>query len=256
MRRVKFLVKGKHPLLYLVRDSLILSGYHLVEDDADFCLFGGREEPKSLPYIPVLFLSSSRVYSSLVQESISEDSPLIIPSSLEIRAWEQAMYIKHEAAILSKVKHAMILRPFNIYGPSIKQGVVHKFIEQANQGQALGILGSGYETRAFLHEEDFLNCIKKAVKRLLKQGTGIFNVGSNEEITINRLADSVIQLSEKGLEVNKEYPRHHLDSHKVADTTRMRAFVRWQPKVTIRKGIWRLFQHDDQATYHVDEATR
>ena len=185
---------------------------------------------------------------------MSENTPLLVPSSIDLRAWEQASYIKHEASMLRKAPHTMIIRPFNVYGPSITWGVVHTFLERAEHDKPIPVLGSGYEVRAFLHEEDFLNCIKKAVKRLIKHGTGIFNVGSTEEITINRLADSVLQLTGKDLPVVREYPRYRIDNWKLANTTRVRAFVRWQPTVTIRKGIWRLVQHGNETTNHMDQS--
>ena len=98
--------------------------------------------------------------------------------------------------------------------------------------------------------------MKKAVKRLLKSGTGIFNVASTEEITITRLADSVTQLVcglGKELPIEKISPGYRIDLNKVANTTRVRAFIRWQPTLTVRKGIWRLVQNEE-AAYNLDEA--
>jgi len=252
MRHIRFVVQGKHPLLYLVRDSLILSGYHLVDwnEDPEFCVWGGLVEPTKALEIPVLHLSSSCVYTALdtVLESrpkglMSEDWPLLIPSSLDLRAWMQASYIKSEAAMLCNARHVMVLRPFNVYGPNINHGIVHNLLDQAAHDETLTVLGSGYEVRSFLHEEDFLTCVKKSIKRLLKLRAGIFNVGNNEEITLKNLAESIVQLTGKDLPIEIMYARQRIDSWKLADTTRIRAFVRWQPKTTIRRGIWRLL-HD------------
>lgn len=254
MRHTRFMVAGKHSLLYLVRDCLIRAGYHLVEEDDDpaFCVWGGYVAPTQDFEIPVLLLSSSAVYSCV--EDPSEDSPLIVPSTMELRSCRQSRYIFNETEMLLRAfKNLMILRPFNVYGPNIHEGPVYNFLNWANKGEAIAMYGSGYEVRAFLYEEDFLDCIKKVVKRLLKSGAGTFNVGSNEEINITRLADSVMQLTEKDLSIEKTNPGYRIDDRKIANTTRIRAFVRWQPKVTIRKGIWRLV-HDKEESYQLGKA--
>ena len=243
MKRIKFAMCGVHPLLYLVRNSLIHDGYQLTDpdDEHDFIVHGGESNPDSHD-VPVLFLSSSCVYSS-IDEPISEDAPLIVPSTLDLRACEQSRYMHHESLMFQRAKQVMVLRPFNIYGPSITQGVVYNFLRRAKAEEPLVIFGTGYEVRAFLHEEDFLECVKKAVKRLLKSGTGIFNVASTEETTITRLADSVVQLTcglGKPLPIERISPGYRVDLNKVANTTRVRAFIRWQPTLTVRKGIWRL----------------
>lgn len=247
MRHTRFMVGGVNAHLRLVRDCLIHAGYHLVEadDDPAFCVWGGYTAPTQDFEIPVLLLSSSAVYACV--EEPSEDSPLIVPSTMELRACRQSRYIFNETEMLLRTKRLMILRPFNLYGPNIYSGPVCNFLRSANRGDALPVLGSGYEVRAFLHEEDFLDCIKKVIKRLLKNGTGTFNVGSNEEVSITRLADSVMQLTGKDLPIEKVNPGYRVDDRKVANTTRIRAFVRWQPKVTIRKGIWRLINDKEES---------
>ena len=246
---------GRHELLLLVRNQLILAGYELVEfnDSPDFCIYGGREEPVSPIVVPVLFLSSSKVYSAfdtklntLPKALFNENSPLVVPSTMEVNTLEQATFIKNETSILRLAAQVMILRPFNVYGPTC-DSVVAQFLEQAAANEPLDVHGNGYQVRAFLHENDFIDCVKKAVKRLLKRGQGIFNVGSTEEITINRLADSVLQLADKDLEVIRTYPPYHVDAWKLADTTRIKAFVRWQPKITIRQGIWRALQNAEHS---------
>ena len=255
MRHTRFVVAGRHPLLYLVRNCLIHAGYHLVEwgDDPAFCVWGGYKAPEHDFDIPVLHISSSNIYSCV--EEPAEDSPLIVPSTMEPMAANQCRYILGETEMLLRAKRTMILRPFNVYGPNIKRGPVFNFLQAARRGETLNMFGSGYEVRAFLYEEDFLDCIKKVVKRLLKNGTGIFNVGSNEEISITRVADSVMQLTGKELPVFKSNPGYRIDDRKIANTTRIRAFVRWQPKITIRKGIWRLVHDNNEESYQLGEAT-
>jgi nucleoside-diphosphate-sugar epimerase len=142
---------------------------------------------------------------------------------------------------------AVILRAFNVYGPDIKTGVIPSFIKAAKAGKPLEVHGSGYQTRAFLHQDDFLRCTEVMVRKLLNGHKGIYNVGHDQETTILRLADTVWQLYSKTSDsapVTNVQPGRYYAQYKVADTTRVKAAANWKPTISYRQGIWRLLEEE------------
>lgn len=94
-------------------------------------------------------------------------------------------------------KKAIIFRPHNVYGPEMGwEHVIPQFIlrmkKLSESSQSLikfPIQGSGNETRTFVFIKDFVD----GFKTLLKNGKHmeIYNIGSEEEITIKKVAIEV-----------------------------------------------------------------
>ena len=136
----------------------------------------------------------------------------------------------------------MSLRIFDVYGPDLKTGTVHSFLTQARDEHQITLHGKGYQTRTFLHQDDFLTAFDGMLKAYLEGATGIYNVGSPEEISLKRLADSCWQLTHKNSDtkIKHEPAPKDLRWWVLPDITRMRAVANWSPRVSLRNGLWRM----------------
>ena len=88
-----------------------------------------------------------------------------------------------------------IVRLFNTYGPKMKINdgrVVTNFISQAIKGEDITIYGNGNQTRSFCFIDDTVLGIIKAME---SDSSEVFNIGNPNEITILRLAEKVISLT-------------------------------------------------------------
>lgn len=87
---------------------------------------------------------------------------------------------------------AVILRPTNIYGIGNNKGVVDLFVKFKKEGKKLQIHGDGSQTRDFIHIDDVVEAIVKAVeiKKLPKKPLYV-EVGTGKETTILELAKMV-----------------------------------------------------------------
>lgn len=267
MRRTKFTIIGTHPLLHLVRNRLILSGYELVQDfeELDFCIVGcdlGDKDPTTqlvqilsniafLHDVPTILLSTGDVYSDRTDTLlVSEDKPMtetrvsVIPYSLD-PIYTRALFALFVENLFFSKYDLCVLRIFDVYGPSINEGVVHNLIQSAYNKEALKIPSPGYQTNCYLYEEDFLTCIDKLIIKFLKGARGIYNIGSNEEISMKRLAESVGHMFYKDnnsavIELYNVNTRNIW--WKKPDITRICALTKWSPSTTIRKGLWETIQ--------------
>jgi len=256
--RIKFTVAGAHPQLYMLRDHLIKRGFALVspDEDVDFVLQGGLtgapetwrlDCPSS--EIPVLLLSSDWVYSDRdlalgVRDKVPmrEDDPILLPSSAEPTIASTLQYLQAENYFLRYTK-TMVLRIFNIYGPDIKEGLIVDYLDCVCNVTPLPIYAPGYQTRTYLHQTDFLTIFDRMVQRFLEGTTGIFNVGSEEETSIKRLADSVWQLAygpSTPVQVEKVRAPRSYRWWVLPDLTRTKAVTKWKAKVTLRTGLWEM----------------
>ena len=94
----------------------------------------------------------------------------------------------------------MIVRLFNVIGPrqSGSYGmVVPRFIKQALTNEPLEVYGDGDQTRCFGYVGSVVNALIELMGNKEKSYGQIFNVGSDEKISIKELAQKIIQLVPK-----------------------------------------------------------
>ncbi len=230
-----------------------MKGFALVgtDENPDFVMVGGLTGPikDDLRNTPVLLLSGNCMYSDRDYEfgvrdkkPMSEDDPIFLPSTLEPAVVSTLNYLTAETQLLQR-KHTMVLRIFNVYGPDINHGLIYDSIKHMEEGYAIPVYQPGYHTRTFLHQTDFLEVFEQMVQRFLDGSTGIFNIGSDEEISTKRLADSIWQLR-KGVDVPVDVEmRRAPRSYRwwvLPDLTRTKALARWKPRVSLRTGLWEM----------------
>ena len=267
MKRTKFTIAGTHPLLFEVRRHLIVDKLmELVEpgDSPDFAVIGAaKADPhpgdtvKLLgdlaevdPGTPVILLSSSDVYSDRddmneVSENkpMSEDRATVLSSPLDDRTPRALFSLLAETTVLASFRHVLVLRTFAVYGPGqdCPDALIRDYLLQAKLGGPAQLEAPGYQTRTFLHLDDFLVALDRLVPKFLKGARGIYNIGSCEEISLRRLADSIWQLTRPGegaTPVELVQPRGRQVWWVAPDTARIQVLLGWKPTITLRKGLW------------------
>ncbi len=161
----------------------------------------------------VFFSSSSEVYGEPVEVPQREHT-----TPLNSRLPYAIVKNVGEAYLRSySQEHALdytIFRFFNTYGPCQSEDfVITKFLFQALAGRPLTIYGDGSQTRTFCYIEDNV----EATVNAYDQGRYIndtVNVGSDEELSIRELAETVLQVT------NSSSNLQHLPPLKEGDMTR------------------------------------
>jgi UDP-glucose 4-epimerase len=146
-----------------------------------------------------LIASTSEVYGKGVKIPFSEDDDILLGPSSRSRWCYAASKLLDEFLGLAAYREyelpVTIVRFFNTVGPgqSGRYGmVVPRFVRQALRNEDITVYGDGEQSRCFCHVRDTVN----AVQALLDQGDRtageIYNIGSNHEVTINQLAETII----------------------------------------------------------------
>lgn len=132
---------------------------------------------------------------------------------------------------------ASIARIFNTYGPnmSYKDGrVVTNFIYQALNDKDITIYGDGSQTRSFSFIDDTLDGIVKIINHKENE---VFNIGNDTEISIQQLADKIIELTNSNSKIlNKELPEDDPKQRK-PDLTKAREILDYNPIVSLEQGL-------------------
>ena len=129
----------------------------------------------------------------------------------------------------------VILRFFNIFGigqtPEYA-GVITKFIEMILSNKPLEIFGDGMQTRDFVSINDVVESIYDAIKNG-KNGT--YNIASGKAITINELAEFMISLSKKDLEIHHISEKHGDIRYSEADISLAKSKIGYVPKLGLNE---------------------
>jgi UDP-glucose 4-epimerase len=151
---------------------------------------------------PVVVASTSEVYGKSTALPYREDNDLVIGPSTTGRWSYACSKALDEFLALAHFKErrlpVVVPRLFNTVGPrqTGRYGmVVPNFVSQALCGEPLTVFGDGSQTRCFCHVQDTV----RALIDLALLGDGaygeIFNIGTEDEISVLSLAERVVELT-------------------------------------------------------------
>jgi UDP-N-acetylglucosamine/UDP-N-acetyl-alpha-D-glucosaminouronate 4-epimerase len=134
------------------------------------------------------------------------------------------------------------LRYFNVFGPrqdpsSQYSGVISRFIAALLSGAQPVIFGDGEQSRDFTYIANVVEANLKAAETTKGIGA-VINVANGARITLNELLKEVQQLTGKtDVSVDYQPPRAGDVLHSLADITRARELLGFEPQVGLREGL-------------------
>lgn len=88
---------------------------------------------------------------------------------------------------------SIIFRFANVIGPNQTHGVAYDFIHKLrSDSQELNILGNGLQSKSYIHVEDIITAIMKAIE-CSNDIVNVYNLGTGDYITVKEIADLVIE---------------------------------------------------------------
>ena len=149
----------------------------------------------------VLVASTSEIYGKNTSDALHEEDDRILGSPLKTRwSYSEAKAIEEVLAYAywrEKGLPTVIARLFNTVGPrqvGFYGMVIPRLVEQALQGVPLTVFGDGQQKRCFCHVADTVRGLSSLFNSESAQG-GVFNIGSTHEISIQHLAESILELT-------------------------------------------------------------
>ncbi len=194
-----------------------------------------------------LFSSSACVYPESLQTRTDvaplRESDAYPAAPQDAYGWEKLIseraleYFSDEYGIETR-----IVRFHNIYGPlgtyeggreKVPAALCRK-VAMAREGGSIEIWGDGLQTRSFCHIDD---CVEGLQRVMRSDHAGPINLGSDQMITINALADMIIGISGK-----RDIALRHVDGPqgvrgRNSDNTLLRDVLGWEPSTLIEDGL-------------------
>jgi UDP-glucose 4-epimerase len=190
----------------------------------------------------VVVASTSEVYGKSIDVPFREDSDLVLgPTPKHRWAYACSKAIDEFLALAywkERKLPVIIVRFFNTVGPrqTGQYGmVIPNFVRQALAGEPITVFGDGTQQRAFTHVTDVVGALLKLVVEPKAIGQ-VINIGNKHEITIQKLAERVRELSGsnsviKLVPYDEAYESGFEDMpRRVPDLTRIKGLIGYEPK--------------------------
>jgi UDP-glucose 4-epimerase len=193
----------------------------------------------------LVYASSSSVYGA--NETLPKRESMIpeplSPYAVSKLAGEQYCLVYHRLHGLETVA----LRYFNVFGPrqdpiSPYSGVVSCFLSALASGRAPVIHGDGEQSRDFTYVDNVVDANWAAAHRSGVAGR-VYNIGCSTRTSINQLWEVVAREAGSSLTPVHEPTRPGDVRHSLADISRARAELDFQPRVSLAEGLRRTLEY-------------
>jgi UDP-glucose 4-epimerase len=141
------------------------------------------------------------------------------------------------------------VRIFNAYGPResldpdsshVIPSLCRKVIEEPDGG-SIELFGDGTQERGFMYVTDLVEGMLRAMEH--KTDGEPINLGNGEEVvTINELAETIIEISGKDISIEHDLSKPTGTDKYAADTTKMEAELDWTPEVPLEDGVREVYE--------------
>lgn len=145
------------------------------------------------------------------------------------------------------------VRIFNCYGPReslnpdsshVIPSLVRKVIE-AESGDAIELFGDGTQERGFIYVTDLVDGMIHAMEK--KTDGEPINLGNGDEVvTINQLAEQIIEISGKDLSIEHDTTKPTGTDKYAIDDTKMKQELDWSPGVSLEDGLQEVYEWAEQ----------
>ena len=198
----------------------------------------------------LLFLGSSCIYPKAVKQPMKEEA--LLTGVLE------ATNEPYAIAKIAGIKLYRSVMPTNLYGPGdnyhsknshVIPALIRKFHE-AKSGNASKVIiwGSGKPKREFLYVDDMaaacvhvMNLDKEAYQQQTKPMLGHINVGTGQDLTIKKLAETIAKVTSFAGKIEFDTTKPDGTKRKLMDSARLNE-LGWQSKINLEQGLKKTYE--------------
>jgi UDP-glucose 4-epimerase len=189
----------------------------------------------------VMLASTSEVYGKGVKIPFNENDDVLLGNTGKSRwAYAASKMIDEFLGLAYYQEYGLQVVPFRLFNTvgarqTGRYGmVIPRFVQQALRGEPIRVFGDGTQSRCFCDVRDVVGAIYGLSLHEQAPGT-LFNVGSNEEVSIMDLAKRVKALSGSSSDIvlipySEAYPPGFEDmQRRMPDSSRIHSLIGWQP---------------------------
>ncbi len=185
-----------------------------------------------------IHISTSEVYGTALEVPMTEEHPLN-PANPYASAKVGADRLVYSYCVTYDIP-AIILRPFNSYGPNQHlEKVIPRFITGALLDEPLTIHGSGENSRDWTFVEDLCQALDKAMHTGLDKVKGqVINIGTGTDIAIEAIADMILDKFNKPKAlITHTGDRPGQVTRQISSTDRALQILGWEAETDFDEGL-------------------
>ncbi|MBL7036930.1 GDP-mannose 4,6-dehydratase [Candidatus Microgenomates bacterium] len=188
-----------------------------------------------------VFSSSSEVYGDALVNPQPEDYTGNVNTTGIRSAYDEGKRFGEAMVMAFHRKYKMdtrIVRIFNTYGERMRANdgrAIPTFINQALKNEDVTVFGDGTQTRSPQYISDLVSGIIKLTNSDITTPT---NIGNPDEMTINKLAEKIVNLTNSTSKLTHvPLPQIHDPKVRKPDISKAKSELDWEPKVTFNEGM-------------------
>jgi nucleoside-diphosphate-sugar epimerase len=180
------------------------------------------------------FASSSSVYGDALAHPTDEDAPPAPVSPYGVTKLTCEHLLRAHARNFGL--DYVALRYFTVYGPRQRPDMAFaRIVDAVASGSRFEVYGDGRQSRDFTYVEDAVAATILGMRK--GQSGATYNVGGGSEATLREAVAIVEELSGRALDVRYGEVAAGDVRRTLADTTRIREQVGWEPATELRAGL-------------------
>jgi UDP-glucose 4-epimerase len=197
---------------------------------------------KSLKHLEKLFFASTAAVYPICDDATSEEQPT---GAMDIYGLTKLTgeHLMNEFYLQTSIP-TLICRFFNAFGPNeTNPHLIPEIQRQVNAGLRIIQLGNLDPKRDFIHTFDMARAVRLLMEKF-SRGIDVFNLGRGEEYSVMEVVKAFErQLGEPvTIEVESSRVRKVERMHLLADISKLKAYIDWQPEMSLDQGIKTLIQ--------------
>ena len=182
----------------------------------------------------LIFISSREVYGETLKGLSTENDN---PNPNNVLGITKLLA---ENMIINASKHFdldyTIIRASNVYGINGNKFVVGKMINSALQKERI-VVNGGNQRLNLIHVNDLLDVIKLVIQKKKLSSKQIFNVGSNDNISVKELAKYIAITIGKDVKIEIKKSIKEETSNFKPSIKKLKKILGFAPKIYLKKGI-------------------
>jgi UDP-glucose 4-epimerase len=202
---------------------------HDVNATGTLCLLEAARDAK---VNKVINASSSSVYGKVKYLPFDEGHPKTPISPYGV----SKLMAEHYCRVFNELYglKTITLRYFTVYGPRMRPDLaVNIFTGKALKNETIEVFGDGKKTRDFTYIDDIVDANLLAMDK----GEGVYNIGGGHFISINELANAIIEITGSSSTIKYSSAIKGDADHTLANSEKARKELGWKPKVEVRHGL-------------------
>ena len=142
-----------------------------------------------------------------------------------------------------------IARYHNVYGPlgtfdggreKAPAAICRKIINaKINSENTIDVWGDGEQTRSFMYIDD---CLNGTTKLFSSDHFEVFNIGSEEQVSINQMIDIIEEIAGKKVKRNYLLDKPLGVRGRSSDNTLIRDKINWDTEISLKKGLEKTYK--------------